>query len=657
MRLPPSRRFAAGWIAPVALIIAGLFFYASTFRLHFFWEDPFDIGQVETHSFIELLTAPVSNAYYRPLTLAVFKLLRESPLGTDPMLYRVLIVGAHIAAACLLLGLARKLFRDARPALAAAGLFLFYPPSYEAVARAASHHPLLMLVTIGALWAWLSGREDNRPRLIGLALGLATAAPFFQENGVLLSLMLIALEAFLVRTRRVARFKRMVLWTLAPALLFGLIWLSIPKTSIDAAPTLWPGGAEFAYMSQSLSYPFAGIIAMLTPGPAPQIAQATLALALTLALLLSAYGCASSSTRGSLPVFALLLSWWLIAISLAWLTRSIAYLEVSPRVMYFASLPAALTWGGLLLATRTSPRAERFLRAALVLTLTIHSAVTLQRSMTLYTAGSDLMRQIVDARRDDPNGGRELYVNVPDRLAHKQPLYPVGYWGMLLAPVSQDLSAFVRFSTGRVIETRSLTARPLADADIAASPFEIATRGVEAYDSEKLYDAARWAGQTYVVRYAANGSMTLEAVGEIASPRGWKANAGAISGRADVLAASGSQDGNALEVTVAWRAWLPVAPTDTIFVHVIDASGGLVAQSDGDSLDGLIRPSAWRNGDAVTDRRVIQLDKPLSPGVYRIYTGMYSRIDGKRLPAVDATGRPVPNDAIPVAEVQIKGMP
>lgn len=91
-----------------------------------------------------------------------------------------------------------------------------------------------------------------------------------------------------------------------------------------------------------------------------------------------------------------------------------------------------------------------------------------------------------------------------------------------------------------------------------------------------------------------------------------------------------------LLVTLAWRS-LAGSPVDyTAFVHLIDSSGNLVAQSD--------RPPAgyptsdWRPGEIVIDPFHIDIPDGLPPGVYQLQTGFYDPANVARLGEAAALG-------------------
>jgi hypothetical protein len=95
----------------------------------------------------------------------------------------------------------------------------------------------------------------------------------------------------------------------------------------------------------------------------------------------------------------------------------------------------------------------------------------------------------------------------------------------------------------------------------------------------------------------------------------------------------------------------PARPTDTIFVHLVDKSGASVGQVDGDSLGGLVPPSAWRTGHEIIDYRTIKLEEPLPPGEYHVTVGIYDRVSGNRYLAYDATGQQAPDGELEILQV------
>ena len=99
------------------------------------------------------------------------------------------------------------------------------------------------------------------------------------------------------------------------------------------------------------------------------------------------------------------------------------------------------------------------------------------------------------------------------------------------------------------------------------------------------------------------------------------------------------------------RRW-PARPPflRAVFVHVYDATGVLVAQSDGPPAAGLAPLQRWRPGDGLRDERTLEL-RALPPGGYTVAVGVYNPADGARL-AAEANGARPANDVVTVSTLE-----
>jgi hypothetical protein len=107
-----------------------------------------------------------------------------------------------------------------------------------------------------------------------------------------------------------------------------------------------------------------------------------------------------------------------------------------------------------------------------------------------------------------------------------------------------------------------------------------------------------------------------------------------------------SAKGTTLTLKLYWRATGKPDFDYSVFVHLIDESGQIVAQKDhapGESLG--YPPTSWSIEDIVADEHVLQIPSSLHPGTYRFRVGMYNWQTGEQLP-VSSLGRPVGNFAI-----------
>ena len=104
------------------------------------------------------------------------------------------------------------------------------------------------------------------------------------------------------------------------------------------------------------------------------------------------------------------------------------------------------------------------------------------------------------------------------------------------------------------------------------------------------------------------------------------------------------------------RRDLQEAPNEQlkVFVHLLDSSGRLVAQHDGEPIAWHSPTDRWRAGEQYTDRHGIVLPSDLSPGEYTLMVGMY-RYSGERL-AIRQRGEWV-GDAFELGAVTIHSPP
>ena len=113
------------------------------------------------------------------------------------------------------------------------------------------------------------------------------------------------------------------------------------------------------------------------------------------------------------------------------------------------------------------------------------------------------------------------------------------------------------------------------------------------------------------------------------------------------------EDGpDGLRLTLHWASLTPVEQDYTVFVHLIGPDGTLAAQADGPPVGGDYPTSLWAPGEIIADERLISTEG-LPPGAYHLRVGMYLLETGERLPVTDATGGRLPDDAVPLAGVDL----
>jgi hypothetical protein len=104
--------------------------------------------------------------------------------------------------------------------------------------------------------------------------------------------------------------------------------------------------------------------------------------------------------------------------------------------------------------------------------------------------------------------------------------------------------------------------------------------------------------------------------------------------------------GETLPLTLFWKALRPLDIDYQVFVHVLDESGSLVAQSD--KLNpGDFPTHRWPLDRYVPDEHRLVLPAGLPAGTYRVQAGMWVQTEGWRLPIFDEAGSQI-GDSVPL---------
>ena len=81
--------------------------------------------------------------------------------------------------------------------------------------------------------------------------------------------------------------------------------------------------------------------------------------------------------------------------------------------------------------------------------------------------------------------------------------------------------------------------------------------------------------------------------------------------------------GDQVEVILYWRPQAPLTAYATIFVHLLDENGAIVAQHDGQPVAGTYPLPNWQPGAIVADRHPLRLPADLPAGQYALAVGLY----------------------------------
>jgi hypothetical protein len=649
------------WILAVVLAVFGtLLLYREALAFPFLFDDMIHLRWLDWHSLPAIWTTAEGLGYYRPLTMSVWKVGHLLQGYYDTTVFHSLNLLLHALNAILTGWIAWRAFpgrgRSAYTLLAMA-LFLTFPFSYQAVPSSSSlSKPLIATLTLGsALLYWEARRRGSR-LLLALSLLAGLCAPFAYETGVMVPIAIIAVELlghFRKEFHRLSWFPvlyMILIWGVA----LPIIVLTEPETgaslSLPSLLSLWQNGVFFM---EGLLFPIAPLATPLVRLLGiDQYLLLTLLELLIFATLIAFYRWARQ-----LGLFLYALSWFVVGVLPLWLMLDFNYVITSPRLLYLGAVGSALLWAGLpvLLWTRL-PRLwwPKVLAIAMIVGMLGFNIAYVRHKMALAcTVAAPLWQaaraaqDAVQQAQDGDRPGSLLYLNLPVWIAPKEATYRVGTEGLTFIPEYVRVQDFVYVTTG-------------AEPTIRAFMFDAAKQDWEAYigyagdglDWEGLTKEIRQAGGVYLTTYTPTGLRFLAA--------------GAILGPGDILADPKtplasfdgqitlldyqlvpSDEGMVLDL---WWQGLQLPDRDiTLFAHLLDANGQLIAQADGYPLLGLSPPLRWLPGDRVHDIRYFTLPANLAREQVTLLVGWYDTNTGDRLSAFDRHGQPVPNNAVPLA--------
>jgi hypothetical protein len=102
-----------------------------------------------------------------------------------------------------------------------------------------------------------------------------------------------------------------------------------------------------------------------------------------------------------------------------------------------------------------------------------------------------------------------------------------------------------------------------------------------------------------------------------------------------------------ITLTLTWQPLRSPQKDYTVFVHVVDASGAVVAQDDSPPVDNVYPTTAWRPGDVVRDVHAVNFERQ----AVALRVGLYDRATMLRLPVTSAGAGATDYVTIPLPEL------
>ena len=116
------------------------------------------------------------------------------------------------------------------------------------------------------------------------------------------------------------------------------------------------------------------------------------------------------------------------------------------------------------------------------------------------------------------------------------------------------------------------------------------------------------------------------------------------------------QPGAVLTAMLYWEALAETETSYSVFVHLTDEEGRIVAQHDGPPAGGTLRTNLWVPGEIIVDPHPLSIPDDVAGGTYTLRLGLYDPRTMQRLQAAAADGTPL-GDAVLLQSVRVEEGP
>src|SRR5258706_9250622 len=94
--------------------------------------------------------------------------------------------------------------------------------------------------------------------------------------------------------------------------------------------------------------------------------------------------------------------------------------------------------------------------------------------------------------------------------------------------------------------------------------------------------------------------------------------------------------GEGFKVVLTWKASVTPATAYTVFVHLLDSNGQIVAQSDSQPVDAYRPTITWLPNEYITDSHTLTFNRSYS-GPATLEVGLYDPVTNKRVTLSDGS--------------------
>ncbi len=261
--------------------------------------------------------------------------------------------------------------------------------------------------------------------------------------------------------------------------------------------------------------------------------------------------------------------------------------------------------------------------------------------MTIHQMLGDVYKTVVDtATQVNQRGQPAVFINLPSWITPGELTYAIGHEGVQFWPDYAQPHTLASITAGKPVGQPADVVLIRNEATRPEMPYFYGLSG-QAADWPAL---AETGAAVFVTDYQPR-EITLHPAGVLNITNSDRSPLATFNqGQILLLAAKAAPIEGGTAVRLTWKVTQPPPESVTVFVHIIDSSGQLVTQADGDPIAGSFPLWQWPAGLTAEDQRHI----PISGKGLQILVGLYDRNTGERWTAETPTGQPFPDNAVPL---------
>ncbi len=588
-----------------AVVLTAVVFiaYFQTLRVSFVGDDWifFELaGRLSlTEYLVKYFDPRVQTAWYRPVQGVLFR-VGYDVFRDDQMWYHLVNIVIHLANSVLLFGLVARTLKNVRIGFIAGLLFASFPIAVEGVFKAGVIDPVTVLFSLLAIWFWLRYLERESSKDYWLAFGAFLIALLSKEIAVTLPVTLFLFDRFysskpVDRNRLIRRYVwYAIVWAIYAPLEYIVVQRSVFVHREGYQPRVNVLTNFVDYLA-GLAFPWKFI---------PPLGY----LCLLIAVLVLAYFILLRKAHGLIPI---------LAGAILYILPIVLFPEVSLRFTYGSLTGSAVLFALLFERVLARVRGSAALNA---LTFMAVAALVVYGTGSVLAAAGDFgefgrvsrvpFRNVRQAHPDLPDNTLVYFINPPLPGPNLSGMF-FWYYGPRVQLAVDDAQF-----RGR-LRDYPLSYLEYFD-DQGNQKEQIVDKEVTTRTSPNL--PARFAEPVLLEHY-------------------------------ELVSTHLARD-QALLLFLYWRALGPIRDDYTVFVHLLDQDGTVVAGYDKEPRRGAAPTSTWALEEQVVDAVQLSLPAGIPTGLYQLEVGLYNAASGQRIGIADSTGK-LSSDRILVESLSI----